>query len=179
MRLAFHQDLQERLFEEAQKIAPDFQDITMENSPYIFAFLHEVLRLHCPVNVVPMKCRKETQISSSGKSYDIPPGFVFDISIHAIHLNAKHWKEPLTFDPNRFLDGEGKFASPSAFMPFAIGPRACIGKQIALMELTIASAMLVHKFKVTPLESFQRCNLWLARITREMKYRTPYKLELR
>lgn len=179
MRLAFNQELQQNLYEEVQKIAPNFHDITMENSPYIFAFVHEVLRLDCPVNYVPMKSRKPTSIKSSNKTYEVPAGYIFNISITAIHTNENYHKNPNKFDPTRFIDADGNFFTPEGFLPFVIGPRACIGKQIALMELTIASSMIVDMFKITPIESLERSSAWMSKITREMMYHIPYKFELR
>ncbi|GKG62876.1 cytochrome P450 97B2, chloroplastic, partial [Tanacetum coccineum] len=38
--------------------------------------------------------------------------------------------------------------SDFAFLPFGGGPRRCVGDQFALMESTIALAMLLQKFDV-------------------------------
>lgn len=42
----------------------------------------------------------------------------------------------------------GQIISDFAFLPFGGGPRKCVGDQFALMESTIALAMLLQKFEV-------------------------------
>jgi len=50
--------------------------------------------------------------------------------------DPKHWENPETFDPTRFLV-DGKFDSKinSHFVPFGVGKRVCIGEKIAFDNL--------------------------------------------
>ena len=54
----------------------------------------------------------------------LPAGTDVVISMAAMHLSSKYFKDPLRFEPDRFKD-EGK--NELAFMPFSLGPRNCIG----------------------------------------------------
>lgn len=48
---------------------------------------------------------------------------------------------------NSFV-AEKQIISDFAFLPFGGGPRKCVGDQFALMESTVALAMLLQKFDV-------------------------------
>lgn len=39
----------------------------------------------------------------------------------AVHMNETWWSNPQQFDPNRFLDENGKYSAPYNFMPFQTG----------------------------------------------------------
>ncbi|KAL6983193.1 hypothetical protein U1Q18_016586 [Sarracenia purpurea var. burkii] len=102
--------------------------------------------------------------------YAIPAGTDIFLSIYNLHRSPYFWDNPHEFEPERFLaqrnneDIEGwagfdpsrspgalypnEIISDFAFLPFGGGPRRCVGDQFALMESTIALAMLLQKFDV-------------------------------
>jgi len=64
-----------------------------------------------------------------------------------LHRHRRLWEAPDAFDPRRFLPP----APPPerfAYLPFGAGPRACIGAQFALVEATLALAMVVARFRL-------------------------------
>ena len=74
------------------------------------------------------------------------------ITIYPLHRNRRIWKNPNSFDPDRFTVGAGKARPRSAYLPFGAGPRVCIGASFAMIEATVILAILVHafRFKVVP-----------------------------
>lgn len=72
--------------------------------------------------------------------------------IYSIHHNPTYYPNPFVFSPERWLihdDGSNKESvalARSAFTPFSIGPRSCIGKSLALMELTSVLAHVLYRF---------------------------------
>ncbi|KAJ8949877.1 hypothetical protein NQ318_010511 [Aromia moschata] len=58
----------------------------------------------------------------------IPSDTDIVISIFDIHRNEKYWKDPLKYDPDRFLPEEMANRDPYTFLPFSAGPKNCIGK---------------------------------------------------
>ncbi|XP_028518585.1 steroid 17-alpha-hydroxylase/17,20 lyase [Exaiptasia diaphana] len=75
------------------------------------------------------------------------------INAWAIHLDEKEWEDPHAFNPERFLDDEGKLiqvAGMKSLLPFGAGRRVCVGEALAKQELFIAIARLLHQFKIEP-----------------------------
>ena len=73
-------------------------------------------------------------------------------SPYVTHRDARHWPDPATFDPDRFLPERIEAQPRFAYFPFSGGPRQCIGNQFALMEaqLIIASVAQRHAPKMVP-----------------------------
>lgn len=68
--------------------------------------------------------------------------------IYTIHHSKAYFDEPFVFRPERWLatssapfdDNDDSY---SAFFAFSTGPRSCIGKRMAYMELTTVIARMV------------------------------------
>jgi cytochrome P450 len=60
------------------------------------------------------------------------------------------WGDPLEFRPERFVDPDElqRHAIDGAWLPYGRGPRACIGFQLAQMEMTLALARLAQRVDV-------------------------------
>jgi cytochrome P450 len=66
-------------------------------------------------------------------------------SQYVIHHWERHWSDPEKFDPDRFLTSTPK---PYTYIPFFVGPRQCIGKNFALLELKCFLCELLSRFEV-------------------------------
>lgn len=62
-----------------------------------------------------------------GSEKCIPKGTHIFISIKDLHRDEMLWNDPIKFRPERFAPQEVKERHPLAFLPFANGPRNCIG----------------------------------------------------
>ena len=69
-----------------------------------------------------------------------------------MHRHREIWKNPDTFDPDRFSREDEKEAIRSAYMPFSQGPRVCLGASFALQEAAIILSMIVRHYEITPVE---------------------------
>ena len=92
-------------------------------------------------------CNKETTI----KGISVHESIVVSAPILAIHYDPKIWPEPKKFDPYRFTKEEKAKRNTLDWIPFGAGPRNCIAMRLALIEVQIAIAYLVRKYK------FVRC----------------------
>ena len=52
--------------------------------------------------------------------------------------------------PERFLDEQGNFVKSTYTIPFSVGPRHCLGEQLARMEIFIFLVGMVQKFEFLP-----------------------------
>ena len=63
-------------------------------------------------------------------------------------MDSRYWKDPKIFDPERFSPESIKNVRPYTYMPFSMGPRNCIGKNFAILEMKIILANILRKFVV-------------------------------
>ena len=82
------------------------------------------------------------------KPQKIPSGTQIDIALFCMHRNPAVWKDPSTYDPDRFLPENIEHMDPHAFMPFSAGPRNCIGEHFAMNELKTIIARVLRRFVI-------------------------------
>ncbi|XP_076901854.1 cytokinin hydroxylase-like [Bidens hawaiensis] len=112
--------------------------------------IKESLRLYPPATVLPRMAFEDIKLGD----LHIPKGLSIWIPVLAIHHNKGIWGEDVNkFNPNRFA-GQS-FSQGRHFMPFAAGPRNCVGQSFALMEAKIILSMLICKFKFTISDSYR------------------------
>ena len=65
--------------------------------------------------------------------YYIPKGTGVHINLWAMQTDARYWKDPETFKPERWVGDKtgGDMSGGLAYMPFGQGPRMCIGIKLA------------------------------------------------
>jgi len=150
--LALNTDVQERLRCEiliAQQTYPDKPLYELVNElEYLECVINEVLRLHPPVHYVNRTPCEPYKISPSTT---IPAGMEVIIPIYSLHRDPDAWPEPEKFDPERFRGAAKESRHPFQFLPFGEGPRNCIGKRLALLEVKITLVSILTKYK------FVRC----------------------
>jgi len=61
--------------------------------------------------------------------------------------DEKHFKNPETFQPERFIDSNGNFVHDERVIPFGTGKRVCLGQSLAEKEFFLFFAGLVQQFK--------------------------------
>lgn len=137
--MAFAVDALSRSPEFAARVANDRGD-----SPTARRAVLETLRLHPPVWAITRRAARDLAIAG----YSIRARDQLVISIHGLHRDPKIWHEPSRFDPDRFAEG----APPSAFMPFGIGPRQCVGRQAGIGEVSALIAWLFQRYRIEPVD---------------------------
>ncbi|CAF2583954.1 unnamed protein product [Rotaria sp. Silwood2] len=92
----------------------------------------EVLRL-APVSDMATRIATHDTIIDNVKIYS---GQIIFIALHNINTDTRYWHhaDPRKFVPERFL-GEDQNHHPLAMIPFGGGHRACIGQELAWLEL--------------------------------------------
>jgi cytochrome P450 len=136
--LADHPDVQNQLRDELYALGRDPTLEELENAPYLEAVLYEALRLYPPA---PFLLRKR---ASEKLSYSFIP-------IQAMHRSEEFWDKPDEFLPERWLTQAGTVITPPPyFLPFGAGPRVCIGRRFALIELRVIISELVRAYRVVP-----------------------------
>lgn len=90
----------------------------LQELPFLQAVIAEAQRIRPVVPVgIPHGAVQEGMLGG----YRIPRGTMMIPLQWAVHMDSRHWPQPEDFDPTRFLDQEGRFFRPDAFMPFQTG----------------------------------------------------------
>ena len=110
----------------------------MESLTYTRQVIDEALRLYPPGWVLSRRTIGPDMLAG----YDIPAGTSVMLSPYVLHRHPQFWKDPNKFWPERFAPEHEADRPRFAYMPFAAGPRHCIGETLALYE------MLMHLYKV-------------------------------
>ena len=82
--------------------------------------------------------------------YVIPKGTVIIPSLMNVMLDEDHFPDPHTFNPGRFLSGDGTFQSSEYVIPFSMGKRYCLGQSLAEKEFFLFFVGLMQKFDISP-----------------------------
>ena len=142
--VARHPDSQRLVREEVQTAFGDGEisptDLPRQ-LPYTLAAVQEALRLYPPVWFLG----REAVISTTVMGQPVAPGDIVLTSPYVIHRHPGHWNEPDQFRPERFLKQPAAGPGSHLFMPFGIGPRTCVGRWLALYEISLALAALVQR----------------------------------
>uniref|UniRef100_A0A3B3VJR0 Cytochrome P450 2J2-like n=1 Tax=Poecilia latipinna TaxID=48699 RepID=A0A3B3VJR0_9TELE len=118
-----------------------------ENMPYTDAVIHEIQRKG---NIIPLNVARMATKDTTLDKYSIPKGTLVMATLHSVLHDESMWETPHSFNPQHFLDQDGKFRKREAFMPFSAGKRVCLGEQLARMELFLFFTSLLQRFKFSP-----------------------------
>ena len=155
-----------RTFSDVEEIA---QGAALNSCAYLRACIDEAMRMSPSVGGIAPR-----EVLSGGMTVDgepIPEGTVLGVPHYTIHHNSSYYPRPFSYVPERWLvGGERKEAQPtgysdktaatttttvsdrdvslaqSAFCPFSIGPRGCIGKGLAYAEMMTALARTLYLY---------------------------------
>ncbi|EXJ75289.1 cytochrome P450 oxidoreductase [Cladophialophora psammophila CBS 110553] len=146
--LVSYEGVQERLLQELIDNDIDentvFDADTIGKLPYLENYVKEMQRRHNP-SFQPGRTAQQDVILPGG--FKIPRGGVVIPALHHIHNNPELWDNPTKFDPDRWNTDSVKNRHKAAYIPFAMGPRGCIGFNFALLEVKVFLPKLVYRYK--------------------------------
>ncbi|KAJ3332537.1 hypothetical protein HDU76_013913 [Blyttiomyces sp. JEL0837] len=154
--LAYNEEAQDKVYEEAKSILGSVGDLTYKDISkfkYIMAVMNETLRMYSLVTSVPKwTADSEQQLGP----LTIPPKTTVLIHIHAMHYNPNVWGPDVNqFRPERFLNEDGAHLL-TMIAPFSEGPRACIGKKFAIAEFISVLSFLSLRYTFKPIPGIKR-----------------------
>jgi benzoate 4-monooxygenase len=121
---------------------PKFE--TVKDLPYMHNVIQETLRIHSTSSLgLPRVVPPGPGITIH--SHHFPAGTVLSVPAYTIHHSTKIWgPDADEFAPDRWdrLTEEQK----NAFIPFSYGPRSCVGRNVAEMELTLIVATTFRRY---------------------------------
>ena len=107
----------------------------------------------------------------------VPGKTLVSVSQKACFSSAENFRDPNEFVPERWLGDERyKNDRKNALQPFSVGPRNCIGMNLAYVEMRIILARLLWNFDI---ELCKESNNWAERMKVFMMYqREPLMVKL-
>jgi cytochrome P450 len=116
----------------------------LERLVYARQVIDESLRLYPPVWLLSRRTIGPDVLSE----YELPPGTNILLPLYLLHRHPRYWKDPATFRPERFASEYESEQPRFCYMPFAAGPRHCIGETFALFEMLIHLHLVARRFRL-------------------------------
>ncbi len=142
--LSKHPEVRRRLEDELESVlggrTPTVEDLPA--LPYLKMVVEETLRVYPPIWAYPRDAIADDEIGG----FHIPAGSSIFLSPYATHRHPEFWENPEAFDPEHFLPERVAKRHKFAFFPFGGGPRLCIGRPLAMMQLQFMTAMVAQHY---------------------------------
>lgn len=154
--LASHPESQQKLYKllteslpkQSQPIASYME---LSKIPLLTAVLDETFRLLPPVRFNLPRIIVQNGAVIAG--HHVPAGVTVSSSVYIMHRDESLFRQPLKWLPERWLPENPDFSDEERrnlkdfVLPFTLGGRACIGRNLAYMELSVCIAALVMAFE--------------------------------
>ncbi|XP_059152544.1 ultra-long-chain fatty acid omega-hydroxylase-like [Physella acuta] len=141
-------EYQEKVYEEVVRVLDGREHLEWNDLPKLEVTtkcIKESLRLHPAVPYI----ERETVEDCSINAQILPKGTRIAIHIWLLHHNPHIWENPDEFNPERFNPDNQVKLDPFQFVPFAAGPRNCIGQNFAMNEMKTTICKIIKKFKLS------------------------------
>jgi len=146
--IAVNPDVQAKLFNEIDEVLRTTKgELTydkLNGMQYLDAVINEALRLWPVAIVLDRMCVEDFELPPAlpgDKPFLLKKGMNVWFPVYGLHRDPKYFEKPDEFYPERFLDENKRDINSTAYIPFGIGPRMCIGNRFALLETKV---MLFH-----------------------------------
>ncbi|XP_074492012.1 cytochrome P450 2J1-like isoform X2 [Sebastes fasciatus] len=147
--MIYYPHIQERVQAEIDAVVGSSKQPSMtdkENMPYTDAVIHEIQRM---ANILPLNLIHVTNRETTLDKYTFPKGTFVMPTLISVLRDESMWETPHSFNPQHFLDQDGKFRKREAFLAFSAGKRVCLGEQLARTELFLFFTSILQRFSLT------------------------------
>lgn len=144
--LSIHPEVEDRLFNEIGAAVGDNPATAADLSamPFLKQVVQESMRIFPPVWAIARRSEEPAEYNG----FYIPEKSYIGVVPYALHRSPKLWPDPTRFDPDRFSAENAKGRNSYCYLPFAAGPRACIGASMAMLEIQLVLVQIIRRFKL-------------------------------
>uniref|UniRef100_A0A0N5A2B5 Cytochrome P450 n=1 Tax=Parastrongyloides trichosuri TaxID=131310 RepID=A0A0N5A2B5_PARTI len=142
-------DYQRRIQEEIDSVVGRDNEVRMKHKkdlPLLSAFIYEGQRYaNILILGINHKCTKDNYIGG----YLIKKDTRIGLFSYALNLDEQFFKNPRSFNPERYLEEDGRTLNKSLIeknLIFGAGKRQCAGESLAKMEIFLILANLLQKY---------------------------------
>eukprot|EP00928_Gymnodinium_smaydae_P039106 TRINITY_DN26798_c0_g1_i1.p1 TRINITY_DN26798_c0_g1~~TRINITY_DN26798_c0_g1_i1.p1 ORF type:complete len:576 (-),score=112.56 TRINITY_DN26798_c0_g1_i1:212-1810(-) len=145
--LSINPEVQEKLAREVTEALPKGTPLSFEKVmrlPYLNGAIYEALRLHPPVPINFKLAQRDDALPDGTR---VPKGTRVWYMPYVMGRDPARYESPLEFRPERWIP----FTEPSQFEfpQFQAGPRVCLGKDMAIYEAKLCTAVLLQELSFT------------------------------
>lgn len=121
----------------------------LQSLPYTLGVIKETLRLY-PLAATVRESPPGFCLTTTDPSVTYPmEGFGPWVSAPGIQRNPQYWQRPNDFMPERWTSTDtSAHSTANTWMPFSLGPRNCIGMELALIELKLVLVLTARTFDI-------------------------------
>lgn len=120
------------------------QESNLETQTIVRPVVKESMRLFPPVYLFGREAIHDVDIGG----YRISKGDSVVMSQWVVHRDEQYYPTPKRFSPDRWTPEFERQLPKYAYLPFGGGPRACIGKHVAMLEAELIVANLASEFSI-------------------------------
>ncbi|MBC7387846.1 MAG: cytochrome P450 [Opitutaceae bacterium] len=132
---------------ELQKLQNETVGLSLEEivkNEALLTVINETMRLYPPAWISDRVALADDRF----QDFNIPKDTTLVLFYYGLHRNPEFFKDPLSFQPDRFLKKNIDKEKQKAFYPFGAGPRMCIGNNFALAEMAIFLQAFISHFDI-------------------------------
>ena len=145
--LAQRPDWQARLRDELAAVGSSTALDTGARAPQLECFLYEIERMYPSALFFPRVASDELELLG----HRLPRGTLIFYSPYLTHRDPATFEHPNAFDPERWSAARGdRRVSPARLFGFGAGPRVCLGKAFAKLQLRVMVQALLRRHHVEP-----------------------------
>lgn len=119
----------------------------LTKGPSLQNCITEALRIHSTSSLgLPRVIPAGPNVDIHGHSF--PPGTVLSVPSYTIHHSTEIWgPDALQYNPDRWNADRLTERQKNSFIPFSYGPRACVGRNVAEMELALIISTVARNYE--------------------------------
>jgi cytochrome P450 len=140
-----HAEEQDRLRDELRGVTGG-RPPTVEQLPQLprlKAVVQETLRLYPPLWMFDRRAIGPDDLAGT----KVAKGDLVIFCPYSIHRLPALWPDPEAFRPERFEVDRAEQKNKFAYLPFGVGPRTCIGNNLAMIESQLIMGTLLSRFR--------------------------------
>ncbi|XP_061392606.1 probable cytochrome P450 6u1 [Musca vetustissima] len=152
--MALQPEIQNKARKEIQEVLGanngKINEDTLKDLIYLKQILNETLRKHSPYPFLLRLTTKDYELPNS--VFMLQQGNHLIIPISAIHNDSTYYPNPDKFDPEHFHSTAVEKRPACAFLPYGMGPRACIAQYFIQQQMLLCLVTLLQRYAFTTCE---------------------------